>query len=173
MELKDKELRLHLLGLISVKSAFGYNLAKIMKRSYIWRSTHQQIYRTLSDLHDAKYLSCQLVPQAGKPDRKQYSITPAGTKALETALIDMSPKISSEHNIHTIMLQLRNLEYFEQLAEKLELAIDATAVELKRATCPYEKLAMKRENFIRHGELEFCAEAINLITEINAQQAAA
>ena len=58
----------------------GYELNRRFSQSigHFWSTTHQQIYRTLKKLHDQGYLSSQDVAQTGKPDKKVYSLTPAG-----------------------------------------------------------------------------------------------
>lgn len=173
MTMKLKELRMHLMTLLSTMNATGYDLTKLMENSHIWRSSHQQTYRSLNQLHDIGYLSLKLEPQQGKPDRKVYSVTAKGHAAFETELRETKPKITAQHGIRTIMLNLGNREYFEQLFDLLEQAIDATAAEIKRTTCPIERLAMKRENYLHHAEMEFCSEALNYLEQTTEPQKAA
>lgn len=49
---------------------------------HFWPATRQQIYRTLSRLQDDNLVTCQAVPQEGRPDKKIYSLAPAGRAAL-------------------------------------------------------------------------------------------
>lgn len=58
----------------------GYDLTKKVNalENFLWRSSHQQVYRELGKLETLGYVSHTVVPQAGKPDRKDYTITKLG-----------------------------------------------------------------------------------------------
>lgn len=62
----------------------GYELGRQFTTSlgHFWPATHQQIYRTLSRLKDNKLVTCESVPQQGRPDKKVYTLSPAGDAAL-------------------------------------------------------------------------------------------
>ncbi len=66
-------------------SATGYELTQRFRERMgnVWNASHQQIYRELAVLLQQDWLSVEVVPQAGKPDRKLYRATPEGQKALE------------------------------------------------------------------------------------------
>ncbi|MFN6537825.1 MAG: PadR family transcriptional regulator [Nostoc sp. EkiNYC01] len=63
----------------------GYDLAKRFDGSvgFFWSASHQQIYRELSKLEDQKWISCETIPQAGRPDKKLYSVTDLGEQQLK------------------------------------------------------------------------------------------
>jgi DNA-binding PadR family transcriptional regulator len=62
----------------------GYELARRFDRSigYFWAATHQQIYRTLRTMEDDGWVSVEVVPQRGRPDKKVYDVTGAGRAEL-------------------------------------------------------------------------------------------
>jgi len=63
----------------------GYELTKSFDTSlgFFWKASHQQIYRTLRELEKQGLLESEDVPQAGRPDKVVYALTPPGRKALE------------------------------------------------------------------------------------------
>jgi DNA-binding PadR family transcriptional regulator len=60
--------------------ASGYDLSKRFEEtvSCYWKASQQQIYRELAKMENQGWVSFDLVPQAGKPDKKIYAITSAG-----------------------------------------------------------------------------------------------
>lgn len=63
----------------------GYDLAKRFDGSvgFFWSASHQQIYRELSKLEDQGWISCELIVQAGRPDKKLYRVTDLGEQQLK------------------------------------------------------------------------------------------
>lgn len=62
------------------QASSGYELARRFDRSigYFWSATHQQIYRTLRSMEDDGWVRVREVEQHGRPDKKEYTVTPAG-----------------------------------------------------------------------------------------------
>lgn len=62
----------------------GYELTKGFQGSigFFWNATHQQIYRELEKIHNLGWTTVHIEPQAGKPDRKIYSLTEIGRDEL-------------------------------------------------------------------------------------------
>lgn len=62
----------------------GYELGRQFATSlgHFWPATRQQIYRTLSRLHADGLITCRDVVQEGRPDKKIYTLSPAGEDAL-------------------------------------------------------------------------------------------
>lgn len=83
-------LRNVLLVYLASGASSGYDIAKGFRGSfgYLWNATHQQVYRDLARLHDEGMLDCRNEPQAGKPDRKLYSLTDLGHAAMQTFLAE-------------------------------------------------------------------------------------
>ena len=73
-----------ILTVLSTRDATGYDITKEFSASigYFWKASHQQVYRELNKMAQNEQVTCVLEPQEGKPDRKVYSITDAGRRAL-------------------------------------------------------------------------------------------
>lgn len=73
-----------ILTVLSEQPSSGYDISKRFEEtvSCYWTASQQQIYRELGKLEKQGWVSFELVPQAGKPDKKIYAITPAGKQEL-------------------------------------------------------------------------------------------
>ena len=62
----------------------GLELARRFDRSigYFWQATHQQIYRTLARMEADGWVAAEAVAQSGRPDKKVWTVTPAGAGVL-------------------------------------------------------------------------------------------
>jgi DNA-binding PadR family transcriptional regulator len=63
----------------------GYDLGRVFDGSvgFFWKATHQQIYRELTKLDDMRWIAAENIEQAGRPDKKLYSLTQEGTSQLK------------------------------------------------------------------------------------------
>jgi len=88
------------LGMLTDGPASGYDLKKHFESSFghFFAAGYGSIYPALSSLSKQGLVSCEEIPQEGKPDRKVYQITQEGTEFLLGALKNPSPchKIRSE-----------------------------------------------------------------------------
>ena len=73
-----------ILGLIHQKPDSGYDLNKRFQQTvaHFWTTDQSQIYRTLYKLLDEGWVEVELITQDDNPDKKIYSITESGAKAL-------------------------------------------------------------------------------------------
>ncbi len=69
-----------ILGLISNSDKTGYEIMTVFRDSlnHFWNAQTSQIYRELQTMEKAGWITQTHVPQAGKPDKNVFSITPAG-----------------------------------------------------------------------------------------------
>ena len=76
------------LGFLSIAPMTGYDLRKHMEESvaHFWPADQAQIYRTLGHLAADGLVSVRTIPQEGKPDRREHSITDAGLAELDSWL---------------------------------------------------------------------------------------
>jgi PadR family transcriptional regulator AphA len=81
-------LRSAILGFLQLEPSTGYLLLQRFQGSVgsFWTATQSQIYRELHNLEQAGKLRVEVVPQAGKPARKVYTITPSGRADLQAWL---------------------------------------------------------------------------------------
>jgi len=77
-------LKFVLLTLLNREPQSGYEIVKTFESSvgYFWSASHQQVYRELSGMTDKGLLEFVDVRQGDKPDKKIYSTTGEGKKAL-------------------------------------------------------------------------------------------
>ena len=78
-----------ILGLLSYKPTTGYDIKQIIDKniSYIWSAKLSQIYRDLGSLENKGYVTTRIEKQENRPDKKIYSVTEAGEKALQEWMI--------------------------------------------------------------------------------------
>jgi DNA-binding PadR family transcriptional regulator len=73
-----------ILGLLSYGEMTGYEVMEVFRDSlsFFWTAQTSQIYRELNTLETCGLVQSHIEPQAGKPDRRVYAITPAGREEL-------------------------------------------------------------------------------------------
>jgi DNA-binding PadR family transcriptional regulator len=73
-----------LLGMLTLRPMSGYDMKKLFDGSLknFWTESYGQIYPILKRLVTQGWATLKEQPQAGKPDRKVYAITPKGRTAL-------------------------------------------------------------------------------------------
>lgn len=77
---------------LSERAGSGYELARRFDKSigFFYGASHQQIYRTLKRMDGDGWVSCETVPQHGRPDKKEYSIAAEGRAELRRWLAEPS-----------------------------------------------------------------------------------
>lgn len=75
------------------RAGSGYELTRRFSKSigFFWRASHQQIYRTLARMGEQGWVTVEVVPQQGRPDRKQHQVSAAGRAELQRWLAQPSP----------------------------------------------------------------------------------
>ncbi len=73
-----------ILGLINNGDKTGYEIMTVFRDSlsHFWTAQTSQIYRELQRMEKAGWISRTQIEQTGRPDRKVFSITPAGREEL-------------------------------------------------------------------------------------------
>ena len=88
------------LGMLTDGAASGYDLKKHFESSFahFFAAGYGSIYPALSSLAEQGLVTCEEIPQEGKPDRKVYAITEDGMDYLCKALQNPAPchKVRSE-----------------------------------------------------------------------------
>lgn len=77
---------------LSEREGSGYELARRFDKSigFFYGASHQQIYRTLKRMDADGWVSCETVPQQGRPDKKVYAVAPDGRAELRRWLAEPS-----------------------------------------------------------------------------------
>lgn len=97
------------------KPGSGYELARRFERSigYFWTATHQQIYRVLKRMENDGWIDAREVPQQGRPDKKEYSVTGPGRTALSAWLHE---PIEPESVRHELAVKIRGAAFDDPAA---------------------------------------------------------
>ena len=121
-----------ILGFLSYKPFSGYDLKKVFDNSvrHFWYADQSQIYRTLARLTEQGWAEVEVVEQTERPDRKVYSITPAGREALRSWLAGPFP-MDTPHSSPLIQIffagqlsDAENLEKFKNAAALFRATLD-------------------------------------------------
>ena len=109
------------LGMLTEGEASGYDLKKEFESSFghFFAAGYGSIYPALNALARDGLVECERIPQEGKPDRKVYRITEAGTAHLLRALENPSPshKVRSEFLATMCFAHLMTPEQIEIVLE--------------------------------------------------------
>lgn len=111
-----------ILGLLSWKSATGYELKKIFEESssMYWSGNNNQIYKALIQLQDEGFVTSKTEHQEGAPSKKVYTITDEGIEELKDWVLS-SPDAPECKKTFLIQLAwtelLNNQELFELLTK--------------------------------------------------------
>jgi PadR family transcriptional regulator AphA len=126
-------LRLALLGLLAVEPASGYDLKRAINRStyFIWNATGPQIYTTLHKLREEGFITTQVQPQQGKPDKQVHTISDSGRAALKAF---MSEPIRAAVTRDEVLLRIFFGNFANQQAIRRELEAYLERVRKERAT---------------------------------------
>ena len=76
------------LGFLSYRPMSGYDLKKYFDESvgHFWSATQSHIYKALDALQQRGAVQVELIPQHGRPNRKEYRITESGRAELQAWL---------------------------------------------------------------------------------------
>jgi DNA-binding PadR family transcriptional regulator len=166
-----------ILAVLSDRACSGYDLAKQFDGSvgFFWNASHQQIYRELAQLEAKGLVELEVIRQSGRPDKKLYSISTAGTTLLcewisqESAL----PPIKDELLIklfagylvpiattRNLMQQQReqhqaNLETYQAIERNYFANLDELSIEMR-----FQYLTLQNGIHFETGWLAWCDETM-------------
>ncbi len=166
-----------ILAVLSDRACSGYDLAKQFDGSvgFFWNASHQQIYRELTQLEAKALVELELIRQVGRPDKKLYSITVAGTTFLCEWIAQASalPPIKDEVLIKLfagylvpiattrhLMQQQReqhqaNLETYQAIERNYFANPDELSIEMR-----FQYLTLRNGIHFETGWLSWCDEAM-------------
>jgi len=115
-----------LLVSLSERPAAGLELARRFDRSigFFWSATHQQIYKVLRRMEDDGWVRARVVEQSGRPEKREYSVTAVGRKALAAWIGTTTPRAGFRSEI---AVKMRGASYGDRavlLADIAELVAD-------------------------------------------------
>jgi DNA-binding PadR family transcriptional regulator len=82
-----------ILGFLDYEPMSGYDLKKFFDQSvaHFWSATQSHIYKALETLESEGFVESRIIPQEGKPNRKEYHITKAGRAELHRWVVTPLP----------------------------------------------------------------------------------
>jgi DNA-binding PadR family transcriptional regulator len=83
-----------LLVALSERPAAGLELARRFDRSigFFWSATHQQIYKVLRRMEADGWVTAEVIEQSGRPEKREYTVTDIGHKALSEWIATSTPR---------------------------------------------------------------------------------
>ncbi|MQY26357.1 PadR family transcriptional regulator [Nocardia aurantia] len=111
-----------LLVSLSERAGSGYELARRFDRSigFFWSATHQQIYRVLKRMADLGWVDGEAVAQSGRPDKKVYSVSPAGRAELARWIAEPSEDLGPLRS--ELGVKIRGAAHGDRVALRAEVA---------------------------------------------------
>jgi DNA-binding PadR family transcriptional regulator len=141
-----------ILGFLDYQPMSGYDLKKYFDQSvaHFWSATQSHIYKALENLEAQGMVESQVIPQAGKPNRKQYRITDAGRTELHRWVSTPLPveakreawliQVFFAHNITNAEIT----SLFENRIERLRKSLAECQLAQKNIDENYKKVGLKR-----------------------------
>ena len=138
-------LKYALLGILIYNPKTGYDLKQFMDVSttYFWHAKLSQIYTTLKLLEEEGLVNSQIETREERPDRKVYTITPAGKVALQAWLA--TPMMEIEPRKETLLLKLFFSAKLEKETLLMQLRLQRQLHEQVLATYKHETVAVIQE----------------------------
>jgi len=148
-------LRHGLLGLLNYEPKTGYDLDKQFKESlgHFWQAKGSQIYRELDAMEQHGWLASTQIKQDEKPNKRVYSITPAGKTEFMTWLSSPSGDIKNAMNIKSTFLMrvffagetsdkhtLEMLRLYRNASLQIKLSYDKEQSKYQQLTTLYSEI---------------------------------
>ena len=104
-----------LLVALSERPAAGLELARRFDRSigFFWSATHQQIYKVLRRMESDGWVTAEAVEQAGRPEKREYTVTELGRKELGEWIATTTPRAGFRSEI---AVKMRAASYGDRAA---------------------------------------------------------
>ncbi len=132
------------LGMLTDGPASGYDLKKQFESTFahFFAAGYGSIYPALSSLAEKGFVTCEHVPQDGKPDRKVYEITDTGRACLLSSLDDPAPghKVRSDFLATMCFSHLMTNSQVETVLNNLtgEIEFQQKLIADMQATCAHD-----------------------------------
>ncbi len=127
-------LEFSLLGFLQYHPMTGYDLKKVLDEStqFFWHAELSQIYPELKRLEQKGWIASEALPQDGKPDKKVYTITPAGREQLHAWLSDPVDEVPPIKNQVLLKLFFSGTLNKEEICSQLRCQLEVQRALLKR-----------------------------------------
>ena len=179
-----------LLGLLIGKPMTGYDLKTFFDNSvnFFWSAELSQIYRELSRLEKQRYVVGRMEQQEGRPNKKIYDVTEAGSEVFNKWLgeypenltpvsrneflvrIFFSSKLSKEELIYQLKRYILQLEKETEIYRSIEQRIDAS---ISTGDCSPDilcrRFTVRRGIYFNQSETEWASECIEELNKLARQ----
>lgn len=121
-----------ILGMLRHTPKSGYDLKKELENviHYFWAADISRIYRSLGEMQKKGWVKFETVIQEDSPNKKVYSLTPAGRRELQKWLAEPG-KSSGAHNPFLAQLHFSDVIPVEAQLEVLETRLAELREEVK------------------------------------------
>lgn len=118
-----------ILGFLDYAPMSGYDLKKYFDQSiaHFWSATQSHIYKALESLEAQGWAEPKIIPQAGRPNRKEYHITEAGRAELRRWVVTPLP-LAATREAWLIQIFFSHASSNEEIAALLQ----ARATEIQK-----------------------------------------
>lgn len=173
-----------ILTLLSYAPASGYDISKQFEESVscYWKASQQQIYRELGKMAKQGWVTHQSIPQAGKPDKKIYELTAAGTAELHRWFSEPSEPtpiredllvkvLAAPHVPRELLhqeLNYRRQLHERQLAHYREKEQCFLAASDPPAAAQFRYLTLRRGIRYEESWLDWCDEVMAVLAQMEA-----
>lgn len=175
-----------ILAVLSHSPCSGYDISKQFEMGVgcYWKASQQQIYRELGKMESQGWVAFETVPQAGKPDKKIYRLTPSGQAELQrwyeqptepTAIReDLLVKVFAAPFFPTELLVkellYRRRMHQEQLMKYREMEAEHLSQESPALVDQYRYLTLRRGIRYEQDWLDWCDEVLEFVKQREQQE---
>lgn len=173
-----------LLSLIAVEPCTGYDLTQRIQ--LFWNANHSQIYPLLAQLEEKGYVRFTLVPQSDKPDKKVYTITPAGVEAVQQWITEPTdyPVVRDEFALKTFSLFLvdkpavrallaEKMKHLDEKLARLNKRLEQVGARREPGDEPYDldspmfgaQILIEKSIATKYAEREWCLNTLRRLEE--------
>ncbi len=144
------------LGYLSLREATGYEMKKDFEEGlfcHFMEASYGSIYPALNQLASEGSVTVREEEQSGKPDKKVYAITAAGTAALTRELLVLPARDKYKSEFLFIMLLQHHIPHSQRMAAIEKQLTDLKADLANIAECKVECAADPAGRFVMgYGE---------------------
>jgi PadR family transcriptional regulator, regulatory protein AphA len=144
------------LGYLSLREATGYEIKKDFEEGlfcHFLEASYGSIYPALNQLAGEGLVTVREEEQSGKPDKKVYAITPAGTAALTKELLVLPAQDKYKSEFLFIMLLQHHIPHDHRIAAIEKQLSDLRSDLMNIAECKVECASDPAGSFVMgYGE---------------------
>lgn len=162
------------LGQVAAGPSSGYEVKARLEASaaHFWHASYSQVYAELRRLQELGYLDERPVVQEGRPNKRVYTITPAGREALREWLVEpwglahlrdeSLVKLTLADPLPTgeVVAELRRLRAAH---ERRRAEFEGQIESLPADASPYLRLALRKGVHAQRAFARWCQEAIETL----------